>query len=205
MQDIFRLHEIPDFRSIRPIAIAMLLSSPWIAFAGPLHKGKIETTVNLSQGWRHGDTVFFLADVHRYQRGRTFWFILPLNAGPKTLSHRTLLYSLDTGSRTLKQEAVLADPAELTCIVSYTQWTMKDGGLFVSYNPSNRISPESGHTRRAVFRRDMARGSVSTVADPEKAHQELFSKYRSPYRDNPGIVEISDYKPLLPPDPWSTP
>jgi hypothetical protein len=198
MQDVLHPHEIPVFRSIRPIAIAMLLSSPWIAFAGTLHKGKIETTVNLSQGWRHGDTVFFLADVHRYQRGRTFWFILPLKAGPKTLSHQTRLYSLETKTSTLKLESILQDPAELTCMVNNTKWALKDGGLFIAYNPSNRISPLTGHTERAVYRRDMASGAVAPVPEPEKAHTELFAAYRSPYRDNPGVTDISSYKPLLP-------
>jgi len=168
------------------------------AHGGTLHKDKVETTINLSQGYRHGDTIYFLADCHRYQRGRTFWFILPMNAGPKTLSHQTLLCALDAKTRTLKQETVLQDPAQLTCMVSYTKWALKDGGLFVAYNPSNRISPLTGHTEQIVFRRDMATGAVSAVSDPEKAHAELFAEYKSPYRDNPGIVEISEYKPLLP-------
>lgn len=178
--------------------MAMLMISG-AALAGPFHKGKVETTANLSQGYRHGDTIFFLADIHRYQQGRTFWFILPMKAGPKTILHQTRLYSLETKTKVLKLEAILRDPAELTCMVSNTKWILRDGGLFIAYNPSNRISPETGHTERAVFRRDMANGKVEAVPDPEKAHADLFGAYRSPYRDNPGIVEISEYKTLLQP------
>lgn len=185
--------------SVRHFIASMLTLISATAMAGPLHKGKIETTVNLSQGYRHGDTIFFLADIHRYQRGRTFWFILPFEAGPKTQSHRTLLYSLKVGSRALTMEAVLADPAELTCSVANTKWILMEGGLFIAYNPSNRICPETGHAEWAVFRRDMATGKVAAVPEPEKAQAELFAAYRSPYRDNPGIVEISDYQGMLPP------
>lgn len=198
MHDVGRRHVFSAFRPVLPMAIAMVSLLSLNAAAGPLHKGEIETTVNLSQGWRHGDTVFFLADVHRYRPGRTFWFILPLKAGPKTLSHQTRLYSLETKTSTLKLESTLRDPAELTCMVSNTKWVLKDGGLFIAYNPSNRISPRTGHTERAVYRRDMASGAVAPVPDPEMAHTELFADYRSPYRDNPGVTEISAYKPLLP-------
>jgi hypothetical protein len=203
MQDVLSPHEISFFQPIRPMAMAMLLSSPWIAFAGPLHQGKIETTVNLSQGFRHGDTVFFLADVHRYRPGRTFWFILPLKAGPKTLSHQTRLYSLETKTNRLKLESILRDPAELTCMVSSAKWVLKGEGLYLAYNPSNRISSLTNRTECAVFRRDMATGAVEAVPDPEKVHYELFAGYKSPYRDNPGITEISAYKPLLPAG-WET-
>lgn len=186
------------FSPARSVAVATMLLISGGALAGPLHKGNIETTVNLSQGWRQGDTVFFLADVHRYRPGRTFWFILPLKAGPKTLSHQTRLYSLETKTSTLKLESILRDPAELTCMVSNAKWVLKDGGLFIAYNPSNRLSPRTGRTERVVYRRDMASGAVDPVPEPEKAHSGIFTAYRSPYRDNPGITEISAYKPLLP-------
>lgn len=172
------------------------------AGGGPLHQGEAETTVNLSQGFRHGDTVFFLADHHRYLPGRTFWFILPMKAGPKTLLHQTRLYSLDTNKKTLKLEAILRDTAELTCMVNSAKWALREGALYFSYNPSNRISPRTGHAERAVFRRDMSTGAVSAMPGPEEALAELFAGYRSPYSANPGIVEISEYKKLLPPQPW---
>jgi hypothetical protein len=170
-----------------------------------LHTGKVETTLILSQGFRHGDTIFFLADYHRYHPGRTFWFILPLKSGPKTLCHLTLLYSLDTRTRTLRREAVLADPAQSTCTVSYTQWVMRGNDLFFSYNPGNRISPESGHTERIVFRRDMTGGAVSALPNPEEAYCEFFASYKSPWSANPGVTEIPDYKPLLPAKGWDLP
>jgi len=178
----------------------MLTMLPGVACGGPLHKGKIETTVNLSQGFRRGDTVFFLADAHRYRPGRTFWFIMPFNTGPKTLKHRTALYSLDTVSRSVRLEAVLADPAEPTCSVSFAKWALKEDDLYFSYNPSNRLDPE-GHTERVLFLRCMRSGRVEKAPDGGKLEAELFKDYRSPYRDNPGVVEISGYKPLLP-DGW---
>lgn len=198
----FNRRENHAFPLASPVAVAMLLSISGGALAGPLHKGKIETTVNLSQGYRRGDTIFFLADVHRYRPGRTFWFILPMKAGPKSLLHQTRLYSLETNKKALKLEAILRDPAELTCMVSSTKWTLREGELYFSYNPSNRLSKETGHTVRMVFRRDMATGRVEALADPERTHRELFSSYRSPYGDNPGIVVVSEYKRLLPPNPW---
>jgi hypothetical protein len=170
-----------------------------------LHKGGVEATLNLSQGFRHGDTVFFLADYHRYQQGRTFWFILPLKAGPNTLCHLTVLYALDARTRTLRRVAVLADPADLTCSVRFAQWVIRDGILYVAYNPSNRLSPGSGQTERTVFRRDMTSGVVSALPEPERSYQELFSDYRSPWTANPGVIEISDYKSLLPAEGWDLP
>lgn len=177
---------------------AMIMVLSGIVCGSPLHKNKTEITVNLSQGYRHGDTVFFLADIHRYRPGRTFWFILPLKAEPKTLSHQTRLYSLETKTSALKMEAVLSDPAEPTCMVNDTKWILRDGTLYFSYNPSNRLSPETGHTQRAVFGRHMASGAVAPAPEPEKVHDELFAGYKSPYRDNPGVTEISAFMHWLP-------
>jgi|GEM_PF-2625098 hypothetical protein len=189
------------------IMTTLIASLPLLAaccWASPFHHGAVESTLNLSQGFRRGDTVFFLADHHRYRRGRTFWFILPLKAGPKTLSHRTALYCLDTRSRALTQEAVLADPAELTCMLGYVKWTLRDGALYFSYNPSNRLD-RNGHTVRALFRRDMATGMVERIADDGKLEAELFSGYKSPWTANPGVTGIADYKPLLPAGEWDLP
>jgi hypothetical protein len=178
----------------------MLTILPVLACGGPLHQGKIETTVNLSQGYRRGDTIFFLADVHRYRPGRTLWFIMPFSTGPKTVEHRTALYSLDAAARSVRLEAVLADQAEPTCMVSYAKWKLEGGVLYFSYNPSNRLDA-GGHTGRVLFRRDMTSGRVENAPDGAKLEAELFKDYRSPYRDNPGVVEISGYKQLLP-DGW---
>ncbi len=191
----------PVFPLVKFFAFVVLALMPGLAMAGPPHQSEIKTTINLSQGYRHGDTVFFLADIHRYRPGRTFWFILPLKAWPKTILHQTRLYSLDAKTGTLNLETVLRDPAELTCMVGNAKWVLKDGSLFVSYNPSNRISPLTGRTERLVFQRDMVSGEVRSVNNPEKAEKEIFSDYRSPYSSNPNMVEMSEYKKLLP-DGW---
>lgn len=181
--------------------MAVLAACCW---ASPFHHGTVETTLNLSQGYRSGDTVFFLADHHRYRRGRTFWFVLPFNVGSRTQSHRTALYSLNTRTRALKLEAVLAEPAEPTCAVSFAKWALKDGVLFFSYDPSNRLGP-GGRTVRALYRRDMATGAVERIADAGQHEASLFAGYRSPWTANPGVIEISDYKALLPDGVWDGP
>lgn len=78
---------IPISRPAGLLAMAVVLMSG-ISMAGPFHQNKARTTVNLSQGCRHGDTIFFLADVHHYQQARTLWFILPLRTVLKTLGHQ---------------------------------------------------------------------------------------------------------------------
>ncbi len=90
----------------------------------------------------------------------------------------------------------------MSIMAGNNKWMLKESWLEIFFKPAIGCPPHTDRTGRTVFRRDMGTGAVGTVPGLGKTYGEIFSSCWLPYRNNPGIVEISEYKKLRSYDPW---
>ncbi|OHD25650.1 MAG: hypothetical protein A2064_01820 [Spirochaetes bacterium GWB1_66_5] len=152
--------------------------------------------VEVSQGFRAGDALYFVADYLESRPGLTLWFILPFRTGPHVRVHQVVLCRASTGSARPEVLAVLE--ADRTTVLSRNHMFREHGdGVVVAYD---RLWDRE---RRMVVKEIFswtpadARLRRTPAAEAAEAFHRSFADYKSPYTANPGIVERSQVRELL--------
>jgi hypothetical protein len=149
------------------------------------------------QGFRTGEALYFVVDYIESKPGRTFWFIMPFNTPPRVFVHQIVLCRAVTGAGPPEAVAVLEE--DRSSVLSRNHMFRQEGDLVV-------IAYDRGWDRerrtvvKEVFSWNVRESRLARTAkaEVEETFRGYFADYNSPYTANPGVVERSTFKDLVP-------
>ena len=150
-----------------------------------------------SQGFYHDDNIYFLLDYDVWKKGRTIWFIMPMELPRKVYFREIYLYSYQPDMNHIDKLGVLRKDFVPRVDVKYTKFTNDNDNIVFGYFAGS----DEAHNRvidlfiwDSKTRKFLDTGYENPIAGDNPLHQKYFSNYKSPWSDNPGIINISRLK-----------
>ncbi len=149
---------------------------------------------NFSQGIEHENSVYFLIDYKVWQRGRSFWFIMPFEGRVRILFREIYLYRYQKESTELSKEAVISENVCRTFKIMYTQIVSDNQNLVFAHHTSNMMDSID-----LFFWDTKSRDFADTeypriLPSGHELYKKYFEDYISPSWDNPGIITITELR-----------
>ncbi len=147
-----------------------------------------------SYGFHHKDHIYFVLDYDVWQRGRRFWFIMPVELPRKVHFREIYLYRYEPDLRELEQLGVLRKEFVPATDVRYSKFTKDNDKIiflyYAGYDESikRQIDIFIWDSRAEEF---VDTGYENPVDKNNPLYKKYFSDYIFPRRDNPGIIAIS--------------
>ncbi len=149
---------------------------------------------NYSPGFYNDGYIYFLLDYDVWQRGRSFWFIMPVEGRKRVHFREIYLYRFEPESNELDKLSVLRKDFKPAISVSYARFIEDNGNIVFAYvagydNSVNRLVDIFIWDKESNVLIDT--GYDNPVGESNLLYKKYFSDYRSPATDNPGIINIS--------------
>jgi len=150
-----------------------------------------------SPGFYNEGNIYFLLDYDVWQRGRSFWFIMPFEGRKKVYFREIYLYRYEPELGRLDKLSVLRKDFKPATNLRYTRFTEDNGNIVFAYAAGydkeiNRLVDI--FIWNTELNKIIDTDFDNPVTESNLLFKKYFSDYKSPYSDNPGIIEISRLK-----------
>ncbi len=165
---------------------------------GSLYSCNSQRPVNYSKthsyGFEHNDDIYFLLDYQIWKRGGRFWFIMPIQLPTRIYLKKVYLYRYEPDLNQLEIVGVPREEAMRSINVVRTKFTKDNSKIIFAYHAGydEDINPLVDFF---IWDTQTGRFTDTGVENPVRydhpLYEKYFSDYKSPTRDNPGIIGIS--------------
>lgn len=181
-------------KSITKLLLLVLLT---LSFYSCNSQRPVNYSMTHSQGYQYDEYVYFLLDYEVWKKGRVIWFIMPIELPKKVYFREIYLYRFQPEMKNLENLGVLRKEFPPRINVKYSKFNNENGKIILAYTAGT----DENHKQLVdIFMWDIKANKFldndfqNPVPLDHPIHEQYFKDYISPWKDNPGIIEISILK-----------